>query len=165
MQMKYEMKKDENNQLSIRELAILDKKDEQVYTLLCEERYDETAVKSSIEKGKDALITVLRTHNLYPQDVYISKIADAVMDLYGKGNKDFDEIIVDDYDFLTKAIKQKEEEKLLEEIDEDIDDESIGIDDLLDDDDVIQNIKTTIQVADDDSVDLEKDNSIDDLLD
>jgi hypothetical protein len=99
MKQKYEILKDEDNKrLIIREFAELDK---DVMSLLCEETYDRKAVKAAIAAGKEALITALRTKNLYPPGVYAAKIADTVVELYGSKTKASEEILLDDLEFLT----------------------------------------------------------------
>ncbi len=71
---------DEKNKLTIKEFAELEKQDE--YTLLCEETYSCEAVESAISKGKQALISTLRTTNLYPPALYAEKIAEVIMSLF-----------------------------------------------------------------------------------
>ena len=36
------------------------------FTLLCTETYEGKAIKKAISEGKEAVVTVLRTDNLYP---------------------------------------------------------------------------------------------------
>ena len=100
MQQKYSIIKDkQNKQLIIREFAELDKK---ALSLLCEEKYDNTTIKSAISRGKDALLAVLRTKNMYPPTTYAQKIAAAVIDLYQSKDKESKELVFNDLDLLTK---------------------------------------------------------------
>jgi len=156
MMVKYVLNKSGEGQLTIGEYSPLDKKENEVYTLLYEEKYDGEDVKAAIERGKGVLMSVLRTSNLYPQDVYASKLCDVVTQMYADKKENVQEIIFDDYELLTKINKGKA--LSLDEMDEDIDEENVDLDDLLDDDDdTITNIKTSIQVADDDVMDIDKD--------
>lgn len=101
MKQKYEILKDEDNKrLIIREYAELDK---DVMSLLCEENYDKKAVKSAISAGREALITALRTKNLYPPGLYAGKIADKVAEMYGSKGKVSEEIVFDDLEFLARG--------------------------------------------------------------
>ena len=66
MKMKYLLEKGENNELIINELSALDKKNNELYTLLCEQKYEGEVIEAAISKGKRALTYALRTPNLYP---------------------------------------------------------------------------------------------------
>ena len=70
------------------------------FTLLCTETYEGKAIKNAISEGKDALVTVLRTDNMYPIGTYANVIADSVIEIYG-GNDDFSkELLFDDLDLF-----------------------------------------------------------------
>jgi len=100
MKQKYEILKDEDNKrLIIREYAELDK---EVMSLLCEESYDRKAVKSAISGGRDSLVSLLRTKNLYPPGMYAGKIADKVAAMYGSKGKAGEELAFDDLEFLAR---------------------------------------------------------------
>jgi len=161
MRVKYIIDRSEENKLSIREYTVLDKKDQQMFTLLCEETYDDEAVKDAIAAGKTDLIDTLRTVNLYPQSVYIDSIADMVVELYESDAAEPREAIFDDSDLLTEQARERE---LLEDLDAIIEEESDEFDELIEDEDEIKHIKTTIQVADEEVVDIEKNKIDDDML-
>ncbi len=74
------LKNEKKNELTIQEFAELEKQGE--YTLLCEETYNGGTITSAISKGKQALISTLRTISLYPPGLYAAKIAESVMNLY-----------------------------------------------------------------------------------
>ena len=94
MKQKYTILKDvPNHQLIIREYAELDK---DVLSLLCEETYADQTIQSVIKSGKESLISALRTKNLYPPVTYADKIADAVIALYGSGDKESADLLFDD---------------------------------------------------------------------
>jgi hypothetical protein len=153
MKQKYTiLKNDEKTGIIIREFGELDK---EIFSFLCEERFEDETVKSAIEKGQDVLIQTLRTQNLFPLGIYAKEIAAAVKKMYESGDDQPVELLFDDTDLLTKT---KGEEKPLP-LDE-IDDEAVGIDDLLDEDvpeedfdekSDIKNLPYSLKISDDDS--------------
>ncbi|MGD2187678.1 MAG: hypothetical protein PVI71_16215 [Desulfobacterales bacterium] len=70
------------------------------FTLLCTETYEGKMVKKAISQGKEALVSILRTDNLYPIGIYVDVIADSVIELYGKDGKTSKELLFDDLDLL-----------------------------------------------------------------
>jgi len=153
MKQKYAiLKNDEKTGIIIREFAELDK---EIFSFLCEEKFEDATVKSAIEKGQDALIQTLRTQNLFPLGIYAKEIAAAVKKMYESGDDQPVELLFDDTDLLTKT---KGEEKPLP-LDE-IEDEAVGIDDLLDEDvpeedfdekSDIKNLPYSLKISDEDS--------------
>ncbi|UCF90676.1 MAG: hypothetical protein JSW39_20650 [Desulfobacterales bacterium] len=149
------LKSDETDQFIIREFAELDK---EVLSLLCEENYDRPRIESAIANGKEALISALRTKNLYPPGIYADKIAEAVIQLLGSEDQSSLELFFDDIDLITK-----EQEAI--RVSDDVEAESGELDDLLDenfdddyeDKDEIHNINSSLKVADDEYVDLDED--------
>ncbi len=156
MKQQYTIHKDTDNQrLIIKEYAELDK---EILSLLCEESYDDAWVVSAIQNGSAALIRALRTRNMYPPSAIVSKIASAVVSLYDSGDEQSIEIMFDDKELFEK-------EAITEEPEEDIEAEEEGLDDILDDEidddyedkQLIKNLKSSLKVADDESVDTEED--------
>jgi hypothetical protein len=155
MKQKYEILKDDaNKRLIIREFAELDK---DVMSLLCEESYDKKTVKSGINAGREALITALRTKNLYPPGLYAGKIADKVMEMYGAKGKVADEIVFDDLEFLARGHEAAETAVSYEG-------EAPEIDDLLDvgleeekfeEGDEVKKIDSTLKIEDDEFADID----------
>jgi len=153
MKQKYTiLKNDEKTGIIIREFGELDK---EIFSFLCEERFEDETVKSALEKGQDVLIQTLRTQNLFPVGIYAKEIAAAVKKMYESGDDQPVELLFDDTDLLTKT---KGEEKPLP-LDE-IEDEAVGIDDLLDEDvpeedfdekSDIKNLPYSLKISDDDS--------------
>jgi len=153
MKQKYAiLKNDEKTGIIIREFGELDK---EIFSFLCEERFEDETVKSAIEKGQDVLIQTLRTQNLFPLGIYAKEIAAAVKKMYESGDDQPVELLFDDTDLLTKT---KGEEKPLP-LDE-IEDEAVGIDDLLDEDvpeedfdekSDIKNLPYSLKISDEDS--------------
>jgi hypothetical protein len=157
MKQKYTILKDnDNRRLVIQEYAELNK---ETMSLLCEETYENKVIRLAIKSGKESLISILRTKNLYPPNSYTEKIADAVIDLYGSKGKESVDLFFDDIELLTK-----EREAL--EIAEDLEDESCDMDELLEDDfedtyddkGEIKKIDSSLKIADDDYVDIDDEN-------
>jgi hypothetical protein len=70
------------------------------FTLLCIESYKDQIIKKAITQGKEALVTALRTDNLYPISIYAGVIADTVIEIYGKNNNLSKELLFDDLHLL-----------------------------------------------------------------
>jgi hypothetical protein len=101
---------DIKNKLKIREYAILDKNLNKVpssmlqkgnFSFLCEESYESKIIKSSISKGMNALVAILRTDNIFPIEPYATKIAGSVMELYNSTEYDSVELFFDDVDLVS----------------------------------------------------------------
>ena len=151
MKQKYTiLKNDEKTAIIIREFAELDK---EIFSLLCEETFKDETVKSAIAKDKATLIKTLRTQNLFPLGIYAEKIAEAVTKMYESGDDQPVELLFNDIDLLTK--KERKPLPL-----DDIEEEEVGIDDLLDEDlpeedfdekSDIKNLPYSLKISDDDS--------------
>ena len=96
------LKNDEKNELILRAFTGLDNAG---LVLTCEETYDEKIIKSTIPKGKKALVSILRTQNIYPPGLYAEIIAESVMELYDSKNINTKELLFDDMTFLKKGTK------------------------------------------------------------
>jgi len=79
------------------EISALSKDD---FTLLCTETYEGKSVKKAISQGKEALVSILRTDNLFPIRIYINIIADSVIELFEKDGNLSKELLFDDLDLL-----------------------------------------------------------------
>ena len=141
-------------QIIIRENAELDK---ELMSLLCEERFDVSALEAALESGREGLIAALRTRNLYPPQAYAEKIADAVQELLKNTEEDAIELYFDDLDLLDKerqeAAKAEAMKAEAEDIDELIEDE---FEDEFEEGQEIGKINSSIKIADDDSVDVDE---------
>jgi hypothetical protein len=156
MKQKYSIHKDdENKKLVIKEYAELDK---EILSLLCEETYEGQIVKDAVDRGAEALIEALRTRNMYPPSTFAQKIADTVIMLYNSDGEQSMDIFFDDKEFFESEELVKDEEDELETDAEDLDDllEDDEIDDVYDDKKIIKDLKSSIKVADDESVDPEE---------
>jgi hypothetical protein len=111
MRQKYMISRDsDNNKLKIREYAIIDQDLRKVsssipteasYSYLSEETYDSEAIMSSISKGMSALVAILRTHNIFPIEPYVTKIAESVMAIYTTSDYGSVELLFDDKDLVS----------------------------------------------------------------
>lgn len=155
MKQKYLITRSEENQaLVIQEYGELDK---EVMSLLCEETFDAASVQKALDSGREALINVLRTRNLYPPKAYSERIAEAVETLFGAAENESIELFFDDLELLNLDERPGV-------VMEDVEEESEEIDDLLEDDfeeeyeeeeTPIKSINTSIKIADDDSSEVE----------
>jgi hypothetical protein len=148
MKQNYLISKDsDQKKLIIKEYAELDK---ERLSLLCEEEYENKIIKSAISKGKEALISELRTNNMYPPGIYAEKIAQAVIDIFASKDSQPIELSFNDVDLLIKEQKRTEVidevESIVVEIDELIGD---GHKEGLEGEDKIIDIKGSIQIAED----------------
>ena len=93
------------NKLKISEYAIIDKDLNKVassmlqegdFSFLCEETYESEVIVSSIFKGMNALVSVLRTQNMFPIEPYSTKIAESVIALYNSSEDGLVELFFDD---------------------------------------------------------------------
>ena len=145
----------ENKKFKIQEFAELNK---QKLSLLCEEAYDYKTIKSAVSTGKDALISTLRTNNLYPPGIYAEKIAYAIVQLHKSKDEESVELFFDDINLLAKK-------RQASEITEQLEDDSADLDELLADDfdedypekNGPKKIESPLKIVDDDYVDVHDD--------
>ena len=139
----------EKGKLVIKEYAELDK---EMLSLLCEETYDATAIKTAMLKDRNTLIHALRTHNMYPPGAYTERIADAITEMFQPGANSSAELFFEERDMFDPMV-----EAAVDEPDDDEEkDTGIEVDDLLDDntdDDfeekgIIKDLKKSINVSD-----------------
>ena len=159
MKQKYHIFKSvEKNELIIKKFIELDKGD--VYSLVCKEIYDITAIESAISKSRTELISTLRTTNLYPPGVYVEKIAEAVINLYGSESDQSVALFFNDMDLITKDRKKSKDVDDIEdepgEFDELLIEEPNILDELPLDNNAIKNTITPIQIAENIDQDINK---------
>jgi hypothetical protein len=149
------VKNDEKKQLIIREFAELDKDS---FSPLCEETYDAAIIESSIKNGKEVLVSVLRTKNMYPPGFFAGKIADAIMEIFDSEKKQSMELFFNDIEIITKGgetvdvlapveTESSEIENLIEN----------DHDENYEDNAAIEKIKSPLKVADEESTDTDDD--------
>ena len=118
-------KNNEKNEMTIKELAEVDK---DIMTLLSEETYDKDRIETLIEKGEIFLIRGLRTVSFFPPSSYMTKISNAIFQLYDSEEKNSIEIMIDDKD----AFILPDEDEAFGEFDE-ISEDLNELDQLLED--------------------------------
>ena len=156
MKQKYLIINDKKNkQFKIQEFAELNK---ETLSLLCEEAYDYKTIKSAISTGKDALISTLRTNNLYPPGIYAEKIADAVIELHKSKDEESVELFFDDINLLTK---RRQSPETIVQPEDDSDDLDGMLEDDFDDDypekNGLKKMESSLKIEDDDYVDINDD--------
>lgn len=159
MKQKYLILNDkENKQFKIQEFAELSKES---LSLLCEETYDYPSIKKAVSTGKDALISALRTNNMYPPGIYAEQIAEAVIDLNSTAERESVELFFDDINLIAKTRDAvKVGEHLVDET------EDTDLDDVLEEDfddgypekDDLDQSDSPLQIEDDDYIDADESN-------
>lgn len=159
MKQKYLILNDkENKQFKIQEFAELSKES---LSLLCEETYDYPSIKKAVSTGKDALISALRTNNMYPPGIYAEQIAEAVMDLNATAERESVELFFDDINLIAKT---RDAVKVGEHLEEDAED--TDLDDMLEEDfdegypekEDLDQSDSPLQIEDDDYMDTDETN-------
>ena len=101
---------DEKDLLVIEEFAVLDRVignidhqeiHEDQFSFVCRVKYDSQGIKAAIVKDRYAIISSIRTDNLYPIGHYADALADSISKLYGSENGQTVELIFDDQDLLS----------------------------------------------------------------
>jgi hypothetical protein len=157
MKQKYLILKDnDKKELIIREFAELDK---EVFSPLCEEIYDAKLIQSAIKEGKEKLIEVLRTKNMYPPGIYANQIAHAVLSIFAAKEPESLELFFDDIELINQdeenTVMLADLESESEEIDELLEDD---YDESFDDKNALKQINSSLKIADDEGVDTDNDN-------
>lgn len=112
MRQKYLISIDESkNELKISEFAIVDRDlkksvaiatvEKASFTFLCAETYKSELIEAAIANGTSALVTSLRTHNIFPIEPYAARIAQSVIDLYNSPEEGSVELFFDDVDLVS----------------------------------------------------------------
>ena len=156
MKQKYLIINDKKNkQFKIQEFAELNK---ETLSLLCEEAYDYKTIKSAVSAGKDALISTLRTNNLYPPGIYAEKIAYAIVQLHKSKDEESVELFFDDINLLAKKRQSSGTTVQFES-------DSADLDEMLEDDfdddypekNRLKKMESSLKIEDDGYVDINDD--------
>ena len=128
MKQKYVMiKEKDTGNLLIQEYEMLDKN---IFSLVCEVKYDQADIISGISEDRRKLILLLRSQDFFPVALYVDKIADSVIELYSDAACERKELILEDKDFIVKVKKPV----ILEAIKDDTDvKEETDVEDILGD--------------------------------
>lgn len=149
-------KNDDGQMLIVQEYAELDK---DILSFICEERYPLGQIQQAVKSGREAVIAQLRTDNMYPPILYAQAIADLVIAQFSQGEDDRQELVFDDNSYIAKDLQGPLEESEIENEESDIDellDEDL--EDEYDDKKIMKDFKSSIQIADDDSLDVDEEN-------
>ena len=148
---KYEVIKDvDNNKLIIKEYAMLEK---EIFSFLYEVGFDIERVRGI--KNIDQMIQIIRTHQMFPPDVYSRMIAESILRQLSIEGAQKEEIVIDDIQYL-----EREEDE--EDIEVEVEEDSIDVDDLLEEDfeddyvDGEQIRNSPLKIAEDDNLDTEE---------
>jgi hypothetical protein len=141
MKQKYLIRKDvKGKTLTIQEFAVLTANtgkqkypviQDDEYSLLCEQTYQDREVKKASSTGKDDLILLLRNQHFFPIGTYIDKIADVVMDMYTSKGEQREDIVFDDKAVLAGSLAAQED---VAEVEDDKKGASETVDTLIEDD-------------------------------
>lgn len=155
MKQKYAIIRDDDQKtLVVREYAELDK---EMMSLLCEETYAQAKIEAALKEGPQSVINAIRTNNMYPPTLFAQAIAQAITGLLTEGGNQSAELFFDDRDLFNQEIVLPSEEAE-EEVEEEVDVDELldeAIEDDFEDDKVLNELKSSIQVADDDTPDLD----------
>ena len=155
MKQKYAIIRDDDQKtLVVREYAELDK---EMMSLLCEETYSQDKINIALKEGPQSVINAIRTNNMYPPTLFAQAIAQAISGLLTEGGNQSAELFFDDKDLFNQEIVLPPEEAD-EEVDEEVDVDDLlddAMDDDFEDDKVLKELKSSIQVADDESPDID----------
>lgn len=160
MKQKYIIKKDDaKSTLVIKEYAELDK---EITSFMGEQEYDLEDITRAIAGGGDELANVLRNNDFYPPRVIMDNIAEKIAEIYNANINEAVELLLNDVDFLAKD-EPKEQPIIpeIEESDDDVDDLlEESLDDSLVDSNSIGSKKTSIKVADAETLDGDIENDL-----
>ncbi|MBW1983420.1 MAG: hypothetical protein JRI53_01770 [Deltaproteobacteria bacterium] len=108
MLQRYDISMDfETNSLSIREFAALGrvsrkknhfKTAEEKYSMIQKVSYDGDIIRSAIDKGKGALVSVIRSNEFFPIQSCVDIIVERVIELFKNNSNSCSEVVIDDHD-------------------------------------------------------------------
>ena len=155
MKQKYAILRDDDQKtLVLREYAELDK---EMMSLLCEETYAQDKIETALKEGHQSVINAIRTNNMYPPIIFAQAIAEAIGGILSDGGNSSAELFFDDKELFNQEIILPPEE-VEEEVDEEVDVDTLlddNIDDDFEDDKVLTDLKTSIQVSEEDGNDID----------
>jgi hypothetical protein len=112
MLQRYDISMDgEANRLSIKEFAVLGQKSRkreyfeatsEKYLFIHKVTYDGDIIRAAISKGKEALVSELRSDEFFPIRSCVEIIVERVIELFKDNSDSFSEVIFDDLSLLAK---------------------------------------------------------------
>ena len=103
----------ENSIVTIKEFAILDGMTKNIdlenlkedpFSFVCKAEYDSKEIEAALSKGKQAIISSIRTRNMYPIGDYAEAIADSISDLFESGSSDSVEVLFNDIELMSAGL-------------------------------------------------------------
>jgi len=70
------------------------------FSLVCKQEYDGKKIESELSAGVHAVVSVIRTDNLYPIGHYAEAIAYSIIELYQSDSSESVELLFDDLEQL-----------------------------------------------------------------
>lgn len=151
MKQKYLIQKsDDDKKLVIKELAEIDK---DIFSVLCTETYDLKNIATAVKKGKDALLSEIRTRNFFPAIQTASQIMEAVVNIIDSEASETIEIFINDADNLASKVDELDVIDDIENDEDQLDDLLEDAVDVYDEKIAIKQINSSINVDDDDVID------------
>lgn len=102
----------ENSVLTIEEFAILDgvtknidlqNLKEDPFSFVCKAEYDSKKIEAALSQGKQAVISSIRTHNMYPIGNYAEAIADSITGLFESDGSEPVEVLFNDIEMMSEG--------------------------------------------------------------
>lgn len=150
------LKNDEENELIIKEFLEINK---EMFSLVCEETYDNNDIESAIAKDRKDLISVLRTDNMFPVGLYADKLAESIITMYSTKHKKPIKLLFDDAESFSKIQEELVASEHVEDVEDKLPEDEELFDDGFDKHKILKtncSIKVADDEPDDDGVDSEE---------
>mmetsp|Transcript_19811 Transcript_19811/g.9218 ORF Transcript_19811/g.9218 Transcript_19811/m.9218 type:complete len:160 (+) Transcript_19811:916-1395(+) len=136
MKQKYILSKDKKTEeLIIEEFAEFDN----VFSNLYTSKYPGKLIAEAVLKGRDAVVSAIRTPVMFPIDECAKEIAQAIIELSKTETKDSKEVYYNDSDSIVVDNTEDEPNDAIEDLDDEVGDNDD--DDLIEFDELLQNNK------------------------
>jgi hypothetical protein len=147
MKLKYLIKRgNSSEQIVVQEFGELDR---DTMDFMCEVIYAQSELQAAMQKGREALIAVLRTRDLYPPAGCAQKLAEAVFEYCKSNSQGPLELLFDEKEAFAEEVAVVEEDGADEEAataDDDAD--TAQLDEMIDDSTDVESGKKTLRVDD-----------------
>jgi hypothetical protein len=100
----------ENSVLTIKEYAVVDGLARNVdlhnlkdspFSFVCKAEYDSKKIEAALSKGKHAIISSIRTKNMYPIGNYAEAIAESITNLFESEDNESVEVFFNDIEMIS----------------------------------------------------------------
>jgi hypothetical protein len=101
----------ENSVLTIEEYAVVDalaknvdiqNLNEDPFSFICKSEYDCKIIEAALTKGKHAVISSIRTNNMYPIGNYADAIAESITNLFESEGNETVEVMFNDIELISE---------------------------------------------------------------